>query len=185
MNANKTHKSDDEEATRQLIRNAFPLVRDRKDLCPLSHEEAVHMRSRLSSLTNEDLPFYMGQVLTDLLDTHTGKAGESEDAEAVIQHLNVLVGGSDVETIRGHLGPSAAAQALGEETYLRSRLAQAYASFTPQQALAICKWLTLARAWVDLKWYQDELDAALLYWEHRVAGNAAAQRGGAGSRTCP
>jgi len=175
MSANEANTTQDKEAVRQLLRQSFPPVNARKDLRPLSHEEAVQMRSRLASLRNEDLPFYIRQILEDLLDTHTKKVGESQDAEAVVQHLNVLVEGTDLETIRDQLGSAALQQTLVEENYLRSRLAEAYASFTRPQALAISKWLVLAKGWEDLKWYQDEIEAALLYWQHRAANGAATQ----------
>lgn len=175
MSANGAKTSGDVEAVRRLIKEAFPPVNARKDLRPLSHDECVHMRSRLALLRNEDLPFYLRQILEDLLDTHTGRAGESEDAEAVVQHLNVLVEGTDLETIRDQLGSAVLQQTLVEENYLRSSLAEAYASFTRQQALAISKWLELARGWEDLKWDQDDIEAALRYWRHRAADSAAGE----------
>lgn len=173
MSANGANTTGDVEAVRRLIKEAFPPVNARKDLRPLSHGEALQMRSRLASLRNEDLPFYLRQILEDLLDTHTGKVGESQDAEAVVQHLNVLVEGTDLETIREQLGSAALQQTLVEENYLRSRLAEAYASFTRPQAHAISEWLGLAKRWEDLKWYQDDIEAALLYWRHRAANSAA------------
>lgn len=173
MSADGDNTTQDTEAVRGLLREAFPPVTARKDLRALSHEECIHMRSRLAMLSNNDLPFTLREVLEDLLDTHTGKAGESEDAEAVVQHLNVLVEGTDLETIREKLGSAALQQTLIEEDYLRSRLAQAYASFTGEQALAISKWLVLAKEWENLKWYQDDIEAALLYWRHRAANGAA------------
>src|SRR4051794_20031518 len=100
MSANGTNTAGDVEVVRQLIKGAFPPLTAREDLRPLSHNEALQMRSRLTSLRNEDLPFYLCQILEDLLDTHTGKAGESQDAEAVVQQLNVLVEGTDLATIR-------------------------------------------------------------------------------------
>jgi hypothetical protein len=174
MSANGENTAGDVEAVRQLIKEAFPPVTARKDLRPLSHDEALQMRSRLASLRNEDLPFYLRQILEDLLDTHTGKVGESQDAEAVVQHLNVLVEGTDLETIQNQLGSAALQHTLVEEKYLRSRLAEAYASFTRPQAVAISNWLGLAKGWEDLKWYQDDIEAALLYWRHRAADSAAA-----------
>jgi hypothetical protein len=175
MSANGANTAGDVEAVRQLIKEAFPPVNARKDLRPLSHDEALQMRSRLASLRNEDLPFYLRQVLEDLIDTHTGKAGESQDAEAVIQHLNVFVEGTDLDTIRSQFGSKTLQQTLVEENYLRTRLAEAYASFNPLQALAISKWLELARGWEDLKWYQEEIEAALVYWRNRAASSIDTQ----------
>jgi hypothetical protein len=175
MSTKEPNKNQPKQLVLELFRDAFPSVSERKDLRALSHDECVHMRSRLAMLKNDDLPYYLRQILEDLLETHTGKAGESQDAEAVVQHLNVLVDGTDLETIRDRLGSGALEQTLVEENYLRSRLAEAYASFTGTQALAISKWLDLAKGWEDLKWYRDEIEAALLYWRHRAANSASAK----------
>lgn len=134
------------------------------------------MRSRLALLTSQDLPDCLGQVLEDLLDSHTGRAGDSQDAEAVIQHLNVLVEGSDFDGILKHLGPAAFEQAMVEENLIRLNLAESYASFTPSQAQAIAEWLALARGWEDLEWYQDEIVAALSYWQYRANRPEITQR---------
>src|SRR6266487_6999780 len=94
---NKSHIPGKEQV-RKLLQEAFPRVEKNRAITPLSHNECIHLRSRLSMLSDKDLPIVLCQVLEDLLDTHTGQLGRSQDAEAVVQYLNVLVHGTDLET---------------------------------------------------------------------------------------
>ena len=159
----------DKEIVRQLLREAFPSTSEREDLRPLSHDEAVYMRSRLALLKNEDLPFYLYQILEDLLDTHTGNVGESEDVEAVVQYLDVLIEGVDLKAICDQLGTEAFERIVSEGKYLRPLQTAAFALFTRSQAFAISEWLELAKGWADLKWYQGYIEAALSYWRKRAS----------------
>ena len=168
MNRETHTGSEDKEQIRRRLKEAFPSIGKRPDLRPLSHEEAVEMRSRLASLRPDDVPFYLGQILEDLLDTHTNRAGESEDAEAVVQHLNVMVEGTDLSTIRSKFGANVLKQTLQEEGHLRSALIEQFALLSREQAQAICGWLRFAKNWDDLKWYADEIEPALLYWSVRA-----------------
>ena len=165
MNAAEEKKIPDKEQVRKLLREAFPSVGERKDLTPLTHDQCIHMRSRLAMVTDENLPVYVLQILEDLLDTHTGRLGDSEDAETVVQHLNVLVQGTDLEIIKEMYGEKGLAKTLEVEEDLRQSKIKVYASFTKEQANAICRWLEHVRAWPELKWYVGEIDAALAYWQ--------------------
>lgn len=155
-----------------LLREAFPSVAERSDLRPLTHEECVSMRSELPSLSDRDLPFYIRQVLEDLLDTRTGQVGNTEDAHAVIRWLDVPHGGIDLKIIEEIYGKDGLRRHLEDEEFLKHAGRQAFASFTIKQANAISKWLELAKMWPEMKWYDEEIDSALTYWRAR-AGYAA------------
>ncbi len=167
MSIVSNNQTPDKEQVRKLLRKAFPNLSERNDLTPLSHDECIHMRSRLGMLSDKDLPFYVFQILEDLLDTHTGRLGDSEDAETVVQCLNVLVQGTDLETIKEMYGEDGLAKTLEDEKFIRQSKQKSFASFTKEQANAICKWLEHAQVWAELKWYLKEIDAALAYWRFR------------------
>ena len=157
----------DKEKVRKLLRVAFPNVSDRNDLTPLSHDDCIYMRSRLATVADVDLPFYLVQILEDLLDTHTERVGDSEYAEAVVQFLNVLVQGTDLETIKEMYGEAGVSKTLQDENFIRQERQKAVAHFTKEQAFSICNWLESAYVWQDLKWYLSDIDAALTYWRMR------------------
>ena len=167
MSLEQTKQKLDKEQVRRALKKVFPMIKSRSDLRPLSHDECLHLRSRIATLSDKDLPFYVPQILEDLIDTHTGQLGNSEDAEAVVQHLNILVQGTDLETIRKMYGEEGLSKALEDESFIRQSKKKSFAAFTKEQANAICQWLEHVRHWPELKWYSLEIDAAIAYWKNR------------------
>jgi hypothetical protein len=150
---------------KDLIRSSFPSPEK-----SLSHAECVYMRSRLALLDAKDLPRCLAQILIDLIDTHTGIAGESEDAEAVVQSLDVFVSGTDLEFIRKEYGEEALRKTIEDENYLRQAAKKDFINFNPRMANAIYEWLKLAHTWQDLKWYSKDILNAMEYWSKRASG---------------
>lgn len=155
------------EKVRRLLRQAFPPLSERPDLRPLSHDEARYMRTRLAGLRNEDVPYYLVQVLEDLLDFHTNRSGDSEDAEGVVQYLNVGGRVTDHQGMESRGSKMELEEAREEEEVLRQGKRERVRGFTLEQAYAVSKWLECARAWEDLRWYATDIDAALSYWRKR------------------
>ena len=150
---------ENKEYVRSLIRMSFPSITERVDLNPLSHSECVYMRSHISMVSDDDIVYYIRQLFEDLLDTHTGILGKSEDAEAVIQFLNVS---SDYETDEGD-----GECGFADEQFLSNAKHKTFTRFTPSQAKAICAWLRFTKSWLELKWYVDDIQSAIDYWMER------------------
>jgi hypothetical protein len=158
-----TIKNENQKYVRSLLNTAFP-----REGSSLSHDDCVKLRSRLSMLSDDDLIICLPKVLEDLIDTHTNIPEESEYVEAVVQHLNVLVEGTDLNFIKEYWGQESLAKTLSDEEVIRKEKEKTYSKFTVLQSLAIVKWLELAQDWLDLKWYREDVDRALLYWRSRA-----------------
>jgi hypothetical protein len=152
----------------KLLREAFPSLAERRDLTPLTHQECVAMRSQMPALSDRDLPFCLREVLEDLLDSHTGKIGDTEDAEAVVQWLDVSRAGADLKAIEEIYGEDGLKKYLQDQEFLKQAGQEAFASFTPDQANAISEWLKHANEWPEMKWYEADFNSALVYWQSRV-----------------
>jgi hypothetical protein len=119
-------------------------------------------------LPAEDLALSLRYVLEDLLDTHTGRVGNTEYAEAVVQYLDVLLEGSDLEAIISNYGEDALQKTLNDERLLKEASQEAFASFNQKQAEAVYQWLEHSRAWPEMHWYLRDFDAAISYWRRRA-----------------
>jgi hypothetical protein len=160
-------KQGEREEVRKSLHEAFPSLIERRDLTPLTHEECVDMRSRLPSLSESDLPFFLVQVLEDLLDNPPGRFSDARDAEAVVQWLDVSRRGTDLLSIEEVYGKEGLKKAVNDEIYLHQASEEAFGSFTAQQASAICRWLEHIKAWREMKWYEKYIGSALAYWRTR------------------
>jgi hypothetical protein len=118
----------------------------------------------------EDAQASIGQVLEDLLDTHTGLLGQPGDADLVVQCLNVPTPPIDEDTTPNGGGGDDNGRSLDEDEVLKSAKMAAFSKLTGPQAAAICKWLAHARSWPELKWYTNEIDSAVAYWAARAGG---------------
>jgi hypothetical protein len=97
------------------------------------------------------------------MNTHTGTLGDSEDAEAVIQYLDVYGGETDLDFVKHHNENKFEGYKRNRQ-YLTEEKLRDFASFTPKQANAIYAWLMLARTWSELQWYLNDIDRAAAYW---------------------
>jgi len=154
----------EKESVRLELHAAFPRSSIKHAFRPLSHAECVTMRTQLPSLDDTSLPFYIGEVLRDLIETHTSKVGESEDAETVVQYLNVLGSDKGFATLRETYGEDWWIRHTQDEEFLRNARLAAFRSFNSAQASAICSWLFLARTWPEMEWYLGDIDSACQYW---------------------
>jgi hypothetical protein len=175
MSSDRVNAGGEKERVRTLIRQAFPRVCEHRDR-PLTHDEAVRLRPDLIGLRDEDLPFYLGQVLEDLLDTHTEQLVGPESTWPVVEFLDVLMEHSDIQVFARYYG-SQSPEALAAEDFEKSVIpmihtwkTESFASFTPEQANAILKWLELARGWKDVELRLDDVSAAISYWRRRGGG---------------
>ena len=125
------------------------------------------MRTKLPSVRKEDIPYFLPQVLEDLLDTHTGQPGNSEDAESVVAFLDIAVVRTNTEILREHWKDESIERIRVIEEDLRSLKPSATANVTATQANAIYEWLKYARTWADLEWDIDQMDSAASYWKDR------------------
>jgi hypothetical protein len=163
----------EKERVRTLIRQSFPRVCEHRDR-PLAHDEAVELRRDLITLGNEDLPFFLGQVLEDLLDTHTGDLIDPEGTRDVVEFLDVLMEHSITEGYAKSYGSQSpeTLEMADFENYvnpmLRTWKTESFALFTPEQANAILKWLELARGWKDLELWLADVNSAISYWRRRA-----------------
>lgn len=175
-----SNPSPDREEVRRMLRAAFSSY-SRSDLRPLTHEECVEMRGELIGIDPE--PFYLGQMLEDLLDTHTDDCILTEDVEYVVSFLNVpdeynekFTPGQLRDYERAH-GREAVNKLVDMLTNVKRK---ATAAITVDQAKAICAWLKHAASWKDLERYTDDVRSALEYWEKRAAG----EEGGVCENVC-
>ena len=124
------------------------------------------MRSRLISAEPADVSWYLGQVLMDLLSTHTDDTGNSQDSEAVVRFLDVH-GGTDLTFASEYWGGEVSHRTAKDEQHLRVAKRDVFDRFTKEQVLAVCGWLHEARRWRDLSLDLDSVESALRYWESR------------------
>ncbi len=77
------------------------------------------MRAKLFTVRPEDIEYFLPQVLEDLLDTHTNNAGDSQDAETVVDFLDVPTLELDAEFIREKWGRETLAKFRSDAKNLR------------------------------------------------------------------
>jgi hypothetical protein len=160
--------TDERERVGQALKKAFPLCPMSGDPGALTHEECMGLRSRLISLTLEDFFEVLPRLLEDLLDTHTDRPGDPEDADHVIDILDVPTVGADGRFARERWGRDTFLKIRDDEEDLRSTKYSMFETVTHLQASAISMWLVLARSWKDLEWNIDEVNSALVYWNSRL-----------------
>ncbi len=117
----------------------------------LSHDECVAMRTKLSLVSEKDLPGYLLPVLLDLLDSHTNYP-ENQFADFVILFLD---DSRRIET---------------KELCRTARERDIAKYMTSQQARAILHWLKYARNWPVFQLWEDEINSAILYWQKSSPG---------------
>jgi len=159
---------DEKESVRGLLRRAFSSWHSDPNYLALDHEDCLDMRAKLFTVRSEDIEYFLSQILEDLLDTHTGEPGKSEEVESVVDFLDVPTLAIDVEFVRNHWGSQALAKFSKDGQELRARKEVMFARATTEQAQAICAWLHYAKTWRDLEWDTDSVDSALSYWLKRV-----------------
>lgn len=132
----------------------------------MTHQECVQLRPSLIAIGVDGFEEALAQVLLDLVETHTGKAGQSENAEEVVRFLDVQDDSSYLETLPGYN------RERERETskLLRDAKAESLADISQQQAEVLVAWLDAAKDWPDLSWYREEVESALAYWQKRAAG---------------
>jgi hypothetical protein len=131
----------------------------------MTHSECVQLRPRLIAISSEGFEEALAQVLLDLIETHTGKAGQSENAEEVVRFLDVQDDSSCLEGVPDKTRE----QELETSMLLREAKVESLADVSLQQAEVLIAWLTAAKDWSDLSWYRDEIESGLAYWQKRTA----------------
>jgi hypothetical protein len=168
--------NDPREQVRRALREAFSGWQTNPDVPVLTHDECLDMRTKLLSVRIEDLDHCLPQVLEDLLDTHTGKPGNSEDVESVVDFLDVPTTGNDKHFWKERLDQERFEHMLNIEEELRSEKYTALEQVTPLQARALCEWLKYARTWADLEWNIEQVDSAHAYWTKRAQVEQVSKR---------
>lgn len=121
------------------------------------------MRARLIAVQPADVPWTLGQVLLDLLSSHTNDPGNPEDSDFVVRFLDVL-GGADLSFVSERWGNEAAMATATDEDRLRVAKRKAFKAFTTEQSEAVRQWLEEARHWKDLSLNVGDVDSALRFW---------------------
>jgi hypothetical protein len=155
------HHSSFEMVIGQKIKTAFPKAFKKKRM---THLECVRLRPRLIAVSEDGFEEALAQVLLDLIETHTEKMGQSEDAEEVIRFLNVDEDLTCLESLPGYNDKNE--HFLGGQ--LRSAKVASLADINSLQAGILVEWLKAVKSWPDMSWYRDEVEAALVYWTKRA-----------------
>lgn len=142
------------------IKEAFPKAFQGPQM---SHQECVGLRARLIAVDAEGFEAALAQILLDLLNSHTGQAGGSENAEEVIRFLDVAENSECLKSLPGH-NPEERATT---DSLLRNAKIESLADIDAKQADVLVAWLEAAREWPDLSWYRDEVSSAIGYWRGR------------------
>ena len=158
----------EKERVRRALREAFAGWRKDPESLPLTHEQCVDMRTKLLSVRSEDIPYCLPQILEDLLDTHTGKPGNPDYAESVVDFLDVPTVSLDADFLTDRFGKEGFENTRAQEEDLRSVKYSQLSGITTIQARALCEWLKYARTWSDLEWDIEQLDSAYAYWSDRA-----------------
>jgi len=152
---------------RQQIKDAFPRAFQGRRM---THSECVHLRSRLIAISPDGFEGALAQVLLDLVETHTGKPGRSENAEEAVRFLDVQDDYSYIGSLPGY-----DAEREGElSKMLKEAKVKSLASITRQQAEVLVAWLNAAKGWPDLSLDRDEIESALAYWQKRAHDDRSA-----------
>ena len=144
---------------REEVRAAFPPGHRMEGLSPLTHKQCLSLRFRLPAwLGSPDMPFLLGQVLEDLLDTHTGQPFEDENSDLVLTLL-------DLTSI----------ESCAQTDYYRQSCESAFGSFSLRQCEAVYAWLLHVRDWPEVACLLEDPEdqehayaGALSYWGSRV-----------------
>lgn len=168
MKKNSRKTNTESESVRRLICDAFPDIIDRIDLSPMTHNECIGMRTGIMTLRPEFVPYYLRQLLTDLLDTH--EEHSSRDTIDFIRVLDVLMEDANYVEQEKIWGKVNAEQSRNRDGCVRLAKKELFSSVTAEQAHVLCIWLDLTKTWDDLKLYGAEIKAARHYWEKRAAG---------------
>jgi hypothetical protein len=158
-----------EEAVRGQLREAFPVEDARVASALCTHEELVEVRSSICSFRKEDLPLFLGQVLLDLLDTHTGDPIDSEDADQFIVGLDGSLDRVSVDALCDTFGEEQREEMKAASKVLTQFNTGTFDCVNQKQANAIVSWLELAKTWDDYKfeYEQEKINAALKFWRER------------------
>ena len=160
--------NNEKEFVKGLLRHAFSSCHSDPNSLLLEHEQCLDMRARLFTVKAEDREYFLPQVLEDLLDTHTGEPGRSEDVESVVDFLDVPTLPIDLELVKQKWGGEVLEKFSKDDQELRARKEPMFARVTTEQAQAICAWLQYAKNWGDLEWNTDSVESALSYWLKRA-----------------
>lgn len=131
----------------------------------MTHSECVQLRPRLIAISADGFEKALAQVLLDLVETHTGKTGQSENAEEVVRFLDVQDDSSCLDRLPGYNHD----QESETSKLLHDAKVESLADISRQQAEVLAAWLNEAKDWPDLSWYRDEIESALAYWRKRAA----------------
>ena len=147
----------------QRIKAAFPRAFQSRRM---THSECVQLRPSLIAISTDGFEEALAQVLLDLVETRTGKAGQSENAEEVVRFLDVQDDSTCLESLPGY----SRERERETDKMLEEAKLESLADITGQQAGVLVEWLNTAKSWPDLSWYHDEIDSALAYWTKRATG---------------
>jgi len=132
----------------------------------MTHSECVELRSRLIAISPDTFEEALAQVLLDLVESRTGKPGQSEGTEEVLRFLDVNDDSSGLESLPGY-NPG---QHFETSKELEEAKLESLMDVTQEQAEVLAAWLNEAKDWPELSWYCDEIESALAYWTKRAAG---------------
>ena len=152
---------------REHLRKAFGLS-TRSDLRLMTHDQAVATRSELIALDPTVLTLRLGEVLDDLILTHTGRAGDSEYAEDVVLFLDLDPNDASEAACHDISDPIFSEQMRREERRICAIISNNLSQLTSEQAAAIADWLLLAMEWEDMRWYRPRIVSAHEYWSKRA-----------------
>jgi hypothetical protein len=147
----------------QKIKVAFPRAFQGRRM---THAECVQLRPSLIAINKDGFEEALAQVLLDLVETHAGKAGQSENAEEVVRFLDVQDDSSCLENLPGYDRE----RERDTSELLQDAKIELLAKISQQQAEVLVAWLNAAKDWPDLSWYRDEVESALAYWRKRADG---------------
>ena len=128
----------------------------------LSHEDCVELRSELVSLYDEDVFLLLGLVLIDMLETHNRSTSDDEDS--VVRFLSY----ANTPPLPDVPGLYEAKRALEEHAASQKpEYCELFDRFNREQVGVVCEWLRIVKSWDDAFIHEDELTAALEYWENK------------------
>ena len=127
----------------------------------LSHEDCLEIRKEIFYSNDKDILNLLGPVLLDLILHHTRSSCEPTSAASVVRFLasgNPTALGTipGKQLITAQIEDFAIAQQSTSEVSFRI--------FNKEQVAAIIEWLLAALSWNEAHLPQDEIKAALEYW---------------------
>lgn len=133
----------------------------------IPHSECVQLRPSLIAISADGFEEALAQVLLDLVETHSGRLGQSENAEEVVRFLDVQDDSSCLEKLPDY---NRERERETSELLFDAKV-ESFADLSQQQAEVLAAWLNAAKDWPELSWYRDEIESALAYWRKRAGGN--------------